>query len=577
MPIADIANGETGASARAKINAAKALAEALDAAISAYGETLVGAANDAAARILLGLVINTNVQAYRLELTKLGVQGADIVASATLDLEGASGRFCAVTGNTPITSITLSAGHTAIVRFYGQPTIAWAVLDGNAGNLQINAGDFGIFEGVGGSAVRGMIIRGNGKPTVMPSFGDLGLGTIASQAATAVNIDGGTIDGTVIGGAARAAASVTNLTAEAGSASANALHSTAGATAGINFPDSESVAFASVSAEVARVVNGSFLIGKTVAGLSTTGVQVGVGGTLAATAASVVATFNRTGDGVIVNFASADSTKATISISGETGTFNSFCGAHWSQWQMLPEIIPPVGTVVSTVDELCVWKALEWQETVPAVTRPVMRQVDVVERREVMRTKPVYVGRGKRRQPTGEMREVGTGEFEDVVVGQTWEDTGEIEVVTPEQTVRGYRLYDGPAPVGATVEVVGENTGATIEATVVAEVNTTLPKVKVSDEDMDPRVYGVRSSTDSDGDESIASLGVHPVRVRAGEAIANGDLLVSAGNGCLRVLDPDTPMTARVHASIVAKVTCTIPCLIHMDGSFNVPASLHCG
>lgn len=84
-------------------------------------------------------------------------QGGDIVCSATINLETATGNVVDVTGSTgPVTAITLSQGHWRWVRFTGTPTLtngASLVLPG-AANIVAAAGDFGLFAGYAAGVVR---------------------------------------------------------------------------------------------------------------------------------------------------------------------------------------------------------------------------------------------------------------------------------------------------------------------------------------------------------------------------------------------------------------------------------------
>lgn len=84
-------------------------------------------------------------------------QGADIVCSATINLETATGNVVDVTGSTgPVTAITLSQGHWRLVRFTSTPTLtngASLVLPGGA-NITAAAGDYALFVGYASSVVR---------------------------------------------------------------------------------------------------------------------------------------------------------------------------------------------------------------------------------------------------------------------------------------------------------------------------------------------------------------------------------------------------------------------------------------
>lgn len=104
---------------------------------------------------------------------------------------------------------------------------------------------------------------------------------------------------------------------------------------------------------------GSFLVGTTTATLtsSVNGFAVNSGGDMLAYRAGATAgTFNRnTNDGTIVSLRQAGTEEGTISVSGATVSYNAFAGSHWSQ--LLDggrqEILR--GTVMESLDELCVW------------------------------------------------------------------------------------------------------------------------------------------------------------------------------------------------------------------------------
>lgn len=85
-----------------------------------------------------------------------GAQGADIVSAATINLDTATGNVVDVTGTTTITAVTLSQGHTRIVRFTGILTLtngASLVLPTGA-NITTAAGDYAVFVGYASSVVR---------------------------------------------------------------------------------------------------------------------------------------------------------------------------------------------------------------------------------------------------------------------------------------------------------------------------------------------------------------------------------------------------------------------------------------
>lgn len=97
--------------------------------------------------------------------------GADIAASATLNLDTATGDLIDVTGNTGITAVTLADGKAAMVRFTGTPTITVSgslILTGNASRTMA-AGDYVLFRGYSAGVVRGTYIPISGLPITAPT------------------------------------------------------------------------------------------------------------------------------------------------------------------------------------------------------------------------------------------------------------------------------------------------------------------------------------------------------------------------------------------------------------------------
>jgi hypothetical protein len=81
-----------------------------------------------------------------------------------------------------------------------------------------------------------------------------------------------------------------------------------------------------------------------------------VGQSAQAASSGTVAFFNRlTDDGTIVSLRQAGTEEGTISVSGNTVSYNAFAGSHWSQLQdgSKPDILR--GTVMESINELCVW------------------------------------------------------------------------------------------------------------------------------------------------------------------------------------------------------------------------------
>jgi len=108
----------------------------------------------------------------------------------------------------------------------------------------------------------------------------------------------------------------------------------------------------------------------------------------------------------------------------------------------------------------------------------------------------------------------------------------------------------------------------------VGEDNEQLNRVIVSSEANDPNCAGLLVRIDGDGDLTIAGRGDFVVRCHPDAKINRGDLVVSNGDGAAVPLDPDTPMTARVQASVIGKVMSATRSLTYPDGSFLLPIML---
>jgi len=96
--------------------------------------------------------------------------------------------------------------------------------------------------------------------------------------------------------------------------------------------------------------SGNFLVGMTSASTENDGAGIRADGLIHGKRADVVATFNRkTSDGTIVALQQDNTTEGTISVSGSTVSYNGFSGQHESSGIATNT---PIGTVVSTIDEL---------------------------------------------------------------------------------------------------------------------------------------------------------------------------------------------------------------------------------
>jgi hypothetical protein len=110
--------------------------------------------------------------------------------------------------------------------------------------------------------------------------------------------------------------------------------------------------------ERARITSGGiFLVGKTTDGVDTNGVELNGGGVVGVSRQADIPMYvNRNGDdGILVSLRQGGVNEGSISVSGTTVSYNAFAGSHWSQLQngSKPDILR--GTVMESINELCVW------------------------------------------------------------------------------------------------------------------------------------------------------------------------------------------------------------------------------
>lgn len=117
--------------------------------------------------------------------------------------------------------------------------------------------------------------------------------------------------------------------------------------------------------------------------VSTTGLMVGIDALIDPTentfgcsfSGDGLATFSRQGDvalrvkrgqndGTLVQFTQGTTVEGIIEVSGNTITYGSFCGGHWSQRADNVKTKLLVGTILESVDELCEWVE-EVNDTLP--------------------------------------------------------------------------------------------------------------------------------------------------------------------------------------------------------------------
>lgn len=116
-------------------------------------------------------------------------------------------------------------------------------------------------------------------------------------------------------------------------------------------------------AERLRITNeGNFLVGKTQANSTVVGAWINTNGKGIFTSdADAPLAINRlTNDGGLVEFFQASTLEGTISVSGTTVSYN---GGHLSRYSQLPsgqrDLSIKKGTVLSSLDEMCVWNDAE--------------------------------------------------------------------------------------------------------------------------------------------------------------------------------------------------------------------------
>ena len=125
--------------------------------------------------------------------------------------------------------------------------------------------------------------------------------------------------------------------------------------------------FKTVSSERARITSGGdLLVGKTGSDTATAGCELRASGIGSFTATSNIGIVvnRRVDDGDLILFRQDNNNEGSISVSGATVSYNAFAGSHWSQLQdgSKPDILR--GTVMESINELCVWPG-EQNERLP--------------------------------------------------------------------------------------------------------------------------------------------------------------------------------------------------------------------
>ncbi len=273
----------------------------------------------------------------------------------------------------------------------------------------------------------------------------------------------------------------------------------------------------SATDETMRIFSsGSVAIAKTVTSVATAGCTFFVGGNGGFTKdGGTVLSLNRlSSDGKIADFRRNNSEKGSITVSGNTTSYNAFTGSHWSRLtdNSKPTILR--GTVIETIDEMC-------------------------DRYQVQFTV----------EPTD-----GTSNYVETV-----------NIALP----KGKKIGD---------KITYTHEGITYEdAVIIDDENEKHTKCKISDTEDTTRVYGVFMDWDNDdieevNDMYVMAVGTGVVRISNGETVNAGDLLASKGDGTAKVQDDDI-----VRSKTIGKVLTNLKQETYDDGSYTVPCALYCG
>ena len=243
-----------------------------------------------------------------------------------------------------------------------------------------------------------------------------------------------------------------------------------------------------------------------------------------------VAEFNRqSNDGIIIDLKQAGTSEGTISVSGATVTYNAFSGSHWSRLSdnSKPDLLR--GTVIETIDAMCVWYHLEY--TIPQVNY--------------------------------------TKDDEDIPSDKK---IGDERYGSQPLVVN----YEKPDNVNVGDKIDYDHNGTTYEATITKNGDVKHVQCKVSDTADSTRVYGVFLSWDNDDDSVndmyVTAVGTNLLRVHKDQTISAGDLLVSNGDGTAKKQDDDI-----IRSKTIGKALTNIKQETYDDGSFTIPCALYCG
>ena len=297
--------------------------------------------------------------------------------------------------------------------------------------------------------------------------------------------------------------------------------------------------------------SGNLLVGKTSSNTNLVGAEMRVTGVTTSTVdGGVCHLVNRlNSDGVLIDLKQGNISEGTISVSGTTVSYN---GGHLARWSRMLDGSKPEnllkGTVMTNLDEMIDWAYDETPEVLWAAGGGLPEGVSV-----------------------GDVKVEG-------VEATYWEEGDEL----PEDVQVGDVKTEAVAPV-LWAETDGLPEGVSIGDVKTeykpagVEENEQLNHTAISSVEGDKDVAGVFIAWDDDddyNDYNLAMVGDVIIRIAEGVEVKRGDLLVSAGDGTAKPLDPEAPLTVGLQAAIVAKVTSAVVSCTYDDGSFCIPCVL---
>ncbi len=149
-----------------------------------------------------------------------------------------------------------------------------------------------------------------------------------------------------------------NLGGNINSTNSTVVITHAGGKASLGTDGAQALCFLTDKTERARITSGGeFVVGKQSTAVTDIGMFVTNDGRVIATTGDqdCLVCNRQNSDGTLVEFRQANTTEGTISVSGNTVSYNAFAGSHWSQLEdgSKPEILR--GTVMEALNELCEW------------------------------------------------------------------------------------------------------------------------------------------------------------------------------------------------------------------------------